>query len=230
MANGGDGTVRIFDASSFASLGSVQLDEDADNVRYDSATKRLLVGHGGGLSMIDVTTNKIVADVPLKAHPESLQLEKTGPRVFVNVPNAHQVTVVDREQSKVTATWSVGLAAANFPMVFEEAHHRLIIGCRLPARLLVFNTDSGKEVAKLTLHDDCDDLFFDAANGQIYASCGEGYIDVFTQTDSDHYVLKEAVQTEAKARTCFVERDMLYLAVPKRGDRPAEVRCYRVGN
>jgi len=229
VANGGDGAVRVFDGTTFAVTATVKFDDDADNLRYDAAAKRLYVGHGGGaLGAIDAARGGIAVDVPLKAHPESFQLEKNGSRAFVNVPGAHHIAVVDREKKSVIATWSLGLAAANFPMALDEANHRLVVACRVPARLVVFDTESGKEVAKLDLHGDCDDLFFDPARRQLYASCGEGFIDVFSQTDADHYALKEAVKTEAKARTGFFDGERIYLAVPKQGDRPAEVRCYRI--
>jgi hypothetical protein len=231
VANGGDGSLRIFDGKKLAAVATVKLGDDADNVRFDSIARRLYVGHGSGaLSAIDVASNAVVSTLTLKAHPESFQLETKGPRAFVNVPSAHQIAVVDRVKQTVVATWPLGLVAANFPMTLDEANHRLMIGCRVPARLLVFDTASGKEVAKLDLHGDCDDLFFDAPGRQIYASCGEGFIDVFAQTDADHYRLKEAVKTTPKARTCFFDGDHLYLAVPKRGNTAAEVQCYRVEN
>ena len=231
VVNGGDGAVRVFDGTTFAPVATMKFDDDADNVRYDAAARLLYVGHGGGaLGVVDVATNEIVADVPLEAHPESFQLERNGLRVFVNVPNAHQVAVVDRQKKAVTATWSLGFAAANFPMALDEANHRLMVACRLPARLIVFDTESGKEVAKLDLHGDCDDLFFDPVRRQLYASCGEGFIDVFSRTEADHYTLKEAEKTVGKARTCFVDGEHLYLAVPKRGDEPAQVQCYRIEN
>jgi YVTN family beta-propeller protein len=229
VANGGDGVLRVFDGTTFAPVATVKFDDDADNVRYDAAAQRLYVGHGGGgLSAVDLVTNEIVADMPLSAHPESFQLEQKGPLIFVNVPGSHQVAVVDRRKNAVVARWSPGMAAANFPMTLDEANHRLMIACRAPARLLVLDTMSGKEVAKLDLHGDCDDLFYDAARRQLYASCGEGFIDVFSQTDADRYVLKEAIATERKARTCFFDGARVYLAVPQRGDQPARIQCYRV--
>jgi len=229
VANGGDGTVRVFDGSSYAPVTTLKTDDDADNLRYDASAKLLYVGHGSGaLGAIDVGKNAVVADISLKAHPESFQLEQAGQRVFVNVPGAHHIAVVDRNKKVVTAIWSIGLAGANFPMALDEANHRLMVACRAPACLLVFDTESGKEVAKVDLHGDCDDLFFDARRRQLYASCGEGFIDVFEQKDPDHYVLKEAVKTAAKARTAFFDGERLYLAVPRRGDQRAEVRCYRI--
>src|SRR6266566_7474752 len=46
-ANGGDGTVKIFDGTTFQLLQTVTLDLDADNVRYDARTKHIVVGFGG---------------------------------------------------------------------------------------------------------------------------------------------------------------------------------------
>ncbi len=230
VANGGDGTVRIFDGTTFAPLANVKLGDDADDVRYDRSKKLLYVGHGSGaLAAIDVTRNAIVADVPLDAHPEAFELEKNGPLAFVNVPGTHAITVIDRRKRAVVSTWSIGFAAGNFPMVLDEASHRVLIACRVPARLIVFDTASGKQVAKLDLHGDCDDLYFDRVRRKIYASCGEGFIDVYTQVDGDHYSLGESVKTGRGARTSFFDGERLYLAVPKRGGRSAEVRCYRMG-
>ncbi len=196
----------------------MKLDDDADDVRYDRSSKRLYVGHA----------NAIASDVSLGAHPEAFELAKDGPQAYVNVPGAHEIAVIDRQKRSVVATWSIGFAAANFPMALDEPHHRLLIGCRVPARLLVFDTETGKETAKLDLHGDCDDLFLDPARRRIYASCGEGFIDVFTQSDADRYSRKESVKTKAGARTCFFDGQRIYLAVPKRGSRSAEVRCYRI--
>ena len=114
-------------------------------------------------------------------------------------------------------------------MSLDETHHRLFVACRVPARLLVFDTEGGKEVARLDLHGDCDDLFHDAARSRLYASCGEGFIDIFEQTSADQINRVESIRTEAKARTCYFTGDFLYLAVPRRGNQPAEIRCYRLG-
>jgi hypothetical protein len=56
----------------------------------------VLVGYGkGALAVIDPTTRTKVADIRLKAHPESFQIDETGTRVFVNVPDARDIEVVD---------------------------------------------------------------------------------------------------------------------------------------
>ena len=230
VAGGGDGTLRILDGATFATIKTVSVGDDADNLRTDPPGKQVYVGYGSGaLGVVDAASGAVTARLPLDAHPESFQLEQAGPRIFVNVPGAHAVAVVDRHQQRVVANWPTGLAAGNFPMALDEMHHRLFVACRLPARLLVFDTGSGKEVARLDLHGDCDDLFHDAAHGRLYASCGEGFIDIFEPATAGQYKRVESVQTEPKARTCLCTGEFLYLAVPRRGNQPAEIRCYRLG-
>ena len=48
VASAGDGSVRLFRGADFSPIGTVDLGDDADNVRLDPATGRLIVGFGGG--------------------------------------------------------------------------------------------------------------------------------------------------------------------------------------
>lgn len=226
VANGGDGAVHVVDAATFQTLAAVKFDDDADNLRYDPAARQVYVGYGSGaLGIIDATKNTVVGTISLTAHPESFQLEQNGARVFINVPGSHTIAVADRASRHVVAHWSLGFVAANFPMAIDQAHHRVFVGCRRPAHLLVFDADSGKQIAKRDLHGDCDDVFFDATRHQIYASCGEGFIDVFG-ADGDHYTPRAAVKTTPRARTCYFAGDHLYLAVPRQGTVDAHIDVY----
>jgi hypothetical protein len=226
---GGGGSCDIFDGKSLGLLQRVAGMDDADNVRYDAGAKRIYVGYGNGaLGILDATTGRRLGDVRLAAHPESFQLEKQGKRIFVNVPRARQVAVVDPDRRSVVATWPVKGAAANFPMALNEADHRLYLGCRQPPRLLVLDTGSGNEITSLAIAGDTDDLFYDAARKRLYAICGAGAIDVLQQKDADHYEALSHIPTAAGARTGLFVPDLarLYLAVPHRGQQAAEVRVY----
>jgi len=230
VANGDDGTFNLFNGVSYESLKSFGSLEDADNVRYDPKTKLIYVGYGeGGLALIDSASMKEAGRIKLAAHPESFQLEAQGRRIFVNVPDAKQIAVIDREKQAVTATWPMNEFRANFPMALDEVHHRLFLGCRQPARLVVFDTTAAKPVANLAISGDTDDLFYDAARQRLYISCGEGFVDVIEQRGADRYVLRERIPTRRGARTSFfsAELDKFYLAVPARGDEPAEIRAYQ---
>src|SRR5262245_41986855 len=229
IANAKAGACDVFDGSSLKLIKTIKFSDDADNIRYDAASRRVYVGYGsGGLGIIDPAKNDQIGDIKLYGHPESFQLEKSGPRIFVNIPTSQKIVVVDRDKRVSITAWSTAGATGNFPMALDEKHHRLFVGFRKPAKLLTFDTESGKVVASLDSPGDTDDIFYDEARAQIYISGGDGSIAVVQQQDVDHYKTVAQISTAPGARTSLWAPQMsrLYLAVPHRGSQRAEVRVY----
>jgi DNA-binding beta-propeller fold protein YncE len=231
IANDKGGVCRIYDAKSYQTIGELNFQDDADNVRYDDVSKRIYVGFGGGgIGIVSASEGKTVGSIKLAAHPEAFELEKSGKRIFVNVPNARHVAVIDRDKGGIVATWKTDLAFGNFPMGLDEPNHRLFIGCRFPSKLVVLNTDSGDAVAKIGISGDPDEVFYDKKRHRVYAICGAGKIDIIEQTDANTYKAFAKVDTADGARTGIFmpERDTLFVAVPHRGSQQAEIRCYQI--
>jgi DNA-binding beta-propeller fold protein YncE len=229
VANGEGEGVQLLSADDFWMGQVIRLGDDSDNVRYDAVAKRVYVGFGSGaLAAVNPTEGKTLGEVKLAGHPESFQLERSGSRIFVNVPTADQIAVVDRTTMKVVATWPVVTAKSNFPMTLDEANHRVIVGCRKPAKALVYDTTTGKEITSFDIVGDTDDLFYDAARKRLYVSGGEGYIDVFQSQDGNQFTRIARMRTAAGARTSLfvADQNRLYLAVPHRGAQKAEIRIY----
>jgi DNA-binding beta-propeller fold protein YncE len=239
-ANGGDGTVKIFDGMTYKLLQTVTLDLDADNIRYDARSKHVVVGYGGekflagkvarpggggALAILD-SDGKVVGDIAMDAHPESFQLERMGSRVFVNVPDKQEVEVADLVKGTVLVRWPI-TCTTNFPMALDEAHHRLFVGCRLPARLAVLDTDTGKIVASPAIVEHTDDLFFDVSKGRIYI-LGEGFIEAWQEKDPDHYERIGRFPTPADGRTGLFVPDLgkLFETIPHHGPQGAEILVY----
>ena len=229
IANAKGGACDVFDGLSFKVIKTVRFSDDADNIRYDATARRVYVGYGnGGLGIIDAATGDQLGEIKLEGHPESFQLEKSGPRIFVNIPTSEKIVVLDREKRAPTTSWTTTGGTANFPMALDETHHRLFVGFRKPATLVAFDTESGKPVARLDSPADADDIFYDNSRQRIYTSGGDGSISIIQQNDADHYKTTTTILTASGARTSlFVpERSRLYLAVPHRGAQTAEVRVY----
>jgi len=230
IANGGDGSVRIYDARTLKPLRTISLGDDADNIRYDAPTRTVWVGYGrGALAALDLDGNKLF-DVAVGEHPESFALEHRGNRIYVNVPLAKQVAVVDRSARKVVATFGTGLTLGNFPMAFDEADSRIFVGCRLPARLLVLDSASGNTVASLDTVGTTDDLFYDAAKHRIYVLGGGGHIVTYTQSDANTYSEISRISTGPGGRTgLFIpEQSLLLVAIPRSDSKDAAVLVYQV--
>jgi DNA-binding beta-propeller fold protein YncE len=230
VSNGADGTLRIFDGSSYEPIKSVKLGDDVDNVRFDAARKHVYVGYGSGALAIMNEHGAKVGEISLDAHPESFQVEKNGPRLFVNLPESRKVAVVDRAKELLVTTWGTGGALSNYPMALDEDDHRLFIVCRLPARLVVLDTKSGKVIENLPAIGDSDDVFYDSARKRIYATGGEGGISVYQQENADHYRKITKLSTVKGARTSFFSPDLreLFVAARRQGSRPAAILVYAV--
>jgi DNA-binding beta-propeller fold protein YncE len=232
------GKVYIYDGDSYKQIAALDFEGGADNLRYDAATKRVYVGCGddektGAIATIDATTNKRLDEVyKLGGEPESFQLEKSGPNIYVNVPDLKQIVVINRT-TKALTRWSLTVGQ-NFPMALDEANHRVIVGTREPATISVFDTGSGKMVASVPTVQDTDDLYYSAEHKRVYVPGREGAIWVYQQNDPDHYTLISKIPTVLGAGTAGYfgrqgkDFDRFYLAIPAGANTNAEVRVYTV--
>ena len=231
ITNGGDGTCAILDATSLKRLKTIESLDDADNIRYDKTSKLVYVAYGtGGLAIIDPSKPETHYLLPLTQHPESFQLETSGSRAYVNVPNGRKIVVFDKTTRDTVASWTLKDAEKNYPLALDEQRHRLFIGCRAPARLLVLDATSGELLTTFPIGGDVDDIFFDSQRRRLYISCGEGFIEVLSQQTPNAYKRIEQAPTRAGARTSvFVPSlNMLIVAVPRSGDEEAQLRVYSI--
>jgi DNA-binding beta-propeller fold protein YncE len=231
VANDKGGICKVYDGKSFQQISELNFKDDADNVRYDETKRKIYVGFGsGGIAIVNATDGKQIGSIKLSAHPEAFELEQNGRRIFVNVPNSRHVAVIDRDKGEVVARWKTDLAFGNFPMALDEANHRLFVGCRVPSKLVVLNTESGDVVAKIDISGDPDEVFYDNKHHRIYAICGAGKINILDQIDPNTYAVSTKIDTTDGARTgLFVpERHALFVAIPHRGSQDAEIREYEI--
>ncbi len=228
IANGGDGSVRILRGEDLTPVGRIELGDDADNVRVDGRRSRVLVGYGkGALAVIDPARLTKSADIRLKGHPESFQIDEAGDQVFVNVPDAREIEIADFAAGRGRSLPTEGLRG-NFPMAIDHAAQRILVVFRNPPTLMAFSTQDGRVAARTETCGDADDVFADAKRRRVYVSCGDGVVDVFEQRGAGYGRLAR-VSTVSGARTSlFVpELDRLYLAVRARSNQPAAIWVFR---
>jgi len=229
VANAENGKLNVYDGAAYTLKKTIDFGVDPDNVRYDAASKKIFVGFGeedGGIAMVAPATDERIGQVyKTEGHPESFQVEASGGRIFANVPDAGMVVEsIDRKTGAVTK-WPLKGLKGNYAMALNEEEHRLFTVTRKTPMLVVFDTQTGNEVARLRAAGECDDVFFDASRKRIYVIGGEGIITVIQQKDPDHYELIANVPTAIGVRTgyWYAKRDRFYVGVPAKGNEPAQV-------
>ncbi len=226
----------IYDGKTLDLITSIDLQSNLDELQYDPHAKELYVGcmnlDKPGIAIISIPDGKLLAKISLPGKPQGIAVEQKGTRIFANIPTMKQVAVIDRRKRALLDPWPVLENQGNAPIGLDEEHHRLFVGARNPAQLLIINTQNGKTVARVVTSSDADDLFYDAANKRVYISCGEGFVDVIEQRDPDHYRSLKRIPTVAGARTSALSASLngFYVGVPRHGEQPAKILVFRVGN
>jgi DNA-binding beta-propeller fold protein YncE len=238
VVDGGDGIIKIFDGNTYAVVETVKLTIGADSAVYDPANHLLYVATGGEdakmdfslISIVDTNTRNRVGDIKVNStNIESMALDENGATLFANVRDRSLVAVIDTKKRAVTSTWPLGEVRGNTPMAIDEAHRRLFVVGRKPARLIVLDSGSGKIIASLPTAELADDMLFDPESKRIYVDCDE-FVVVYVQDDADRYEELGRVPTGFRAKTAVLVPQLkrYFVAAPRHGQKIAELRVYEV--
>ena len=240
VTDGEVGMVRVIDGKSYKIIKSVAVQLDADAMSIDPSTKLLYVVSGGKdvkmtystLSVVDSTAGEKLTDIKVDGDTlEVMSLEGASSRLYLNNRAKNQIEVIDRDKRAIVETWPVTMGKKNVSMAYDEANHRLFVGCR-SGHIVVFDTQTGKELQALKIAEDIDDLHFDPHSKLLFAACGagSGSVDMYRQVDPDHYESAGQLVSAPETRNGrFVpELSRYFLAVPQHDNANAEIRVYKV--
>jgi YVTN family beta-propeller protein len=233
IANGGNGECYFFNGRTYEKAATIKLSSDADDVRYDSSNRKIYVGYGeGGIAIIDAVSHRQVGDIKLPAHPESFQVDKKLNLLFVNIPDAHMIGVIDLLQLKLIHKWEQKALSANFPMALDKENHQVFVGFRHPAKLLVLDGTSGKENDLLSMAGDADDLYYDQASKQVFVSGGDGHINIFRNQGGNSFKQTANIPTRSGARTSLLIPELKLFVLAARADagKPAGILVFQTTN
>jgi hypothetical protein len=239
VANENDDTLKVFRGDTLDLLDTIRLDLGANRVTYDPHTKKLYVGYGGTsakkdhgeVGVIDAENNKHVADIQVGVRPAEILMDKSGQTLFVFDSVDNKIQVIDARKSQILSSWPVSGQRPG-DGALDEATHRLFIGTRTPPFMIVMDSTSGKEVAKLPTVEGMDGVYFDAPHKRVYVSGGRGFdvgsVFVYQQHDADHYTQIGKIPTAPGAGTSFwsPEFNRLYVAAPLNDKEEAAILVF----
>jgi DNA-binding beta-propeller fold protein YncE len=218
ISDGGEyGAVVVFDLTTYAVLGKIVAQPDADGIIFDPASGLVLVVSGDkGVLMsfkpdIDLKTGKIDAPIDLGGAPEFLASDGAG-KLYVNLMDKDEVAVVDLKERKVVARWSVAPGGSPVGMSIDTKNGRLFIGCRNPRKLIVMSTKDGKVLSDMPIGETVDATKVE--NGQVFASCRDGSLSVAGEKSPGKYEIVQVVKTHVGASTMATDSSAHRIYLP----------------
>lgn len=233
VADGEKASLEVFEGKPLKMVKTIPLSNDADDMAYDAASGLLYVGHGGdaanpaSVAVIDTDRLTLVKQLPMGAHPEALELDEKGRRVFVNVSDTGEIAIVDAATQMKTKTWKLAGAKGNTPLAYDAADNVVLVGVRTPAKLVALNGPSGKEIAAIPSDTGADDLFYEPATRRAYLITGSGAVDSYAVSPEGKLTALGVTHTAAGAKTGLLvpSQGLLYIGVPG-VSVPSEIDIY----
>jgi len=197
--------VTEFDLATAAKVAEVGAGADSDATIYDHASNRLFVADGkvGGLAVFDAQGTTRLASVKLGGRPAAMAVDGTG-KLFATIEEAGEIVRIDSATLSIESRWTLSGCDRPRGLAIDGDGRRLFAGCA-NAILLVVDSESGAEVARLPIGKGSDTVVFDPARKMIFSANREGILSVFGIADVDFYVDQGAVTTLPGARTMAVD-------------------------
>ena len=221
--SGNDGTVVMFDLSTYKPLGRIPAAEDADAIIYDPASQRVFTFNGDAHSstVIDPAAGKLVTNVTLPGKPEYGASSADG-KVYANLTDISEVAEIDTKTLTVTRHWATDGCKQPVSMAIDTAHQRLFSGCRSGV-MAISNYRDGKVVATVPIGQGVDGAGFDPASGDAFASAADGTLTVLHEDSPDAYRVIQTLHTATGARNMGLDpvTHKIFVVSAKFGPAPA---------
>jgi DNA-binding beta-propeller fold protein YncE len=177
------------------------------------------------LQVVDLNGFKVIGKVVLPGKSnEGMVIDHAGKKLYVNLTGTDEVGVIDLDAGQLIARWPLPDAHVAHAIALDEQDHRLFTVTRKPAKLIVFDMETGKVVSDMHCVDVNSDAWYDAARKRIYVT-GSDTASVFAQRDADHYEHVAEVPTAYRAKSSiFVPQlNRLYIAFSSKGKADAKM-------
>ena len=224
--SGNDGSVVMFDLTSFKSLKNIPAAEDADAIIYDEASKRVFTFNGDAHSstVIDPAEGTLITNIPLNGKPEYGASAGDG-KVYANLTDTSEVVEIDAKAATVLRRWPTAPCKQPVSMAIDTVHHRLFSGCRSGV-MAISDYQAGKIVTTVPIGTGVDGAGYDATSGDAFASNADGTLTVIHQDSPDRYSVAQTLQTSPGSRNMGLDltNHRIYVAAAKFGSAPANGR------
>jgi DNA-binding beta-propeller fold protein YncE len=231
-------SLKIFKGDTYELVKVVKPLAEPDGILYDPATHFLYIITGGEnakldyslISVVDTDKGERLGDIRIEGGTmEEMRLEKSSERLFVVNREKNRIEVIDRKKRTILTSWPLTLGKVPVGLAMDESAHRLFVGFRSEV-IVVLDSASGKEITSFPISKGIDGMVFDPATKRIYSEANTGAIDVYEETDADHYrsLGTTPIGVPAKPGLLVPELNRYFVAVPQHDNVDAAILEYKV--
>ena len=206
----------VVDLKTLRTTSWVPTGENPDGMLYDPSRQEVYMFNGRGKSatVFEAKTGQVVATIPLGGKPEFAAVDTKAGRVFNNLEDKSEVVVLDTKTHAVTGRWSIAPGEEASGMAFDEANHRLFLGCGNKL-MVMMDSVSGKVVASVPIGDGVDANAFDPETRLAFASCGgDGTVTIAHEDAPDKLTVVQTLKTERGSKTMTIDPKTHKIYVP----------------
>ena len=240
VTDGDVGAVRLVDTKNYSVAKTLTLGHAVDHSAFNPQSNKYYVETDAAagqkthtLSIIDAKSFSHVGDIPgLPGDSnEAMVIDHAGKRLYVNLTGTDEIGVIDLERGQLVQRWPLPDAHMAHAIALDEDSRRLFTATRNPAKLIIFNMDTGKAVTTLPCVGVNSDMWFDKARKRIYVT-GSDTASIFEQRDANRYehLFELPTAYRAKSSVFVPQLNRLYVAVSGKGkpDAKLALQIYQV--
>lgn len=173
VTEGSTGRALLADAKTGQVRTAIAVGKKPDAAMLEPTTGLALVmdNDGGGVTLIDTAKGQKVGAIATPGALESPTTDGAG-RVFINVEDLAEITVVDIKTRSVVAHWKLDGCEEPSGLAYAPKSHLLVSACANKVAKVV-SADTGKVVATLAIGGRPDWAGYDAKTGTVLIPSGD---------------------------------------------------------
>ena len=181
----GTNELAVIDDQSLSIVARVPAGDYPDGIAYASKANKIYVSdlHGKSDTVIDARTNQRVATITLGGGAGNSQYDSVVDRIFVTVDGREELAEIDPSSDQVVARYPLTGCKGSHGLLIDAERRLAFAACEDNSKLVVFDLESKKATATLSVGADPDVLAFDSGLHRLYVSAESGIISVFDERD-----------------------------------------------
>ena len=223
ISDGKGNAIVVFDRHSLQKVATAPAGTNPDGIAYEPATKTVWAfnGRSNDASVLDTTTNKVVATIKLPGKPEFPAADGTGV-MFVNIEDKNELVKLDAKTKQLVATYPLAGCESPSGLAMDRKGRRLFSVCDGKV-MAITSADTGKQIATAPIGEGPDADRYDAKTGMAIASDGQTGDMTFVDVRGTQPKVVQTVTTAAGARTMALDETTgrAYTVTSQFGPKPA---------